>query len=145
MARGGVNLPMCGVWQGAAGWASSQCFQACRSRIRNTLCSISMAKRMCWRRTGLLPRMRRLGLKRKRMSIWRDGERVNLKHYKKAPLPFIGQKRNFIKHFIPLLQQHIHLYHCLLLLYRLLFLILQSHQLDLFLLPHLLSKFYLLQ
>ena len=51
--------------------------------------------------------MRRLGLKRKRMSIWRDGERVNLKHYKKAPLPFIGQKRNFIKHFIPLLQRHI--------------------------------------
>ena len=51
--------------------------------------------------------MQRLGLKRKRMSIWRDGERVNLKHYKKAPLPFIGQKRNFIKHFIPLLQRHI--------------------------------------
>ena len=31
----------------------------------------------------------------------------NLKHYKKAPLPFIGQKRNFIKHFIPLLKQQI--------------------------------------
>lgn len=27
--------------------------------------------------------------------------------YHKAPLPFIGQKRNFLKHFIPLLQQNI--------------------------------------
>lgn len=27
--------------------------------------------------------------------------------YRKAPLPFIGQKRNFLKHFIPLLQQNI--------------------------------------
>nr|DAO77936.1 MAG TPA: DNA adenine methylase [Caudoviricetes sp.] len=30
-----------------------------------------------------------------------------MKTYKKAPLPFIGQKRNFLKHFIPLLQQNI--------------------------------------
>nr|DAN49167.1 MAG TPA: hypothetical protein [Caudoviricetes sp.] len=30
---------------------------------------------MCWRRTGLLPMMRRLGLKRKRMSIGNVGER----------------------------------------------------------------------
>lgn len=30
-----------------------------------------------------------------------------MKTYKKAPLPFVGQKRNFLKHFIPLLQQNI--------------------------------------
>ena len=30
-----------------------------------------------------------------------------MKIYKKAPLPFVGQKRKFLKHFIPLLQQHI--------------------------------------
>jgi len=30
-----------------------------------------------------------------------------MKTYKKAPLPFVGQKRNFLKHFVPLLQQHI--------------------------------------
>ena len=30
-----------------------------------------------------------------------------MKTYKKAPLPFIGQKRNFLKHFIPVLQQNI--------------------------------------
>ena len=30
-----------------------------------------------------------------------------MKTYKKAPLLFIGQKRNFLKHFIPLLQQNI--------------------------------------
>ena len=27
--------------------------------------------------------------------------------YHKAPLPFVGQKRNFLKHFIPMLQQNI--------------------------------------
>ena len=30
-----------------------------------------------------------------------------MRTYKKAPLPFIGQKRNFLKHFIPVLQQNI--------------------------------------
>lgn len=30
-----------------------------------------------------------------------------MKTYKKAPLPFTGQKRNFLKHFIPVLQQNI--------------------------------------
>ena len=30
-----------------------------------------------------------------------------MKTYKKAPLPFIGQKRNFLKHLIPVLQQNI--------------------------------------
>lgn len=30
-----------------------------------------------------------------------------MKTYKKAPLPFVGQKRNFLKHFIPVLQQNI--------------------------------------
>ena len=30
-----------------------------------------------------------------------------MKTYHKAPLPFIGQKRNFLKHFIPVLQQNI--------------------------------------
>lgn len=30
-----------------------------------------------------------------------------MKIYKKAPLPFVGQKRNFLKHFIPVLQQNI--------------------------------------
>ena len=30
-----------------------------------------------------------------------------MKTYKKAPLPFIGQKRNFLKHLIPILQQNI--------------------------------------
>ena len=30
-----------------------------------------------------------------------------MKTYKKAPLPFVGQKRNFLKHLIPVLQQNI--------------------------------------